>query len=429
MKFLKKLLLGESGQALPMALILLVLGGLLVVPTLSLMTTTLQANTKTTVANLGYYAADAGIEDAYWKMTQQTITPSVPSGTGQWYTLTSQPNGMTVTLANAKAPAVNGSDTTYFISSTAAQGGQTAYVIVVQITRTVSTGSPGSGSYVFGDAIIADGGSLTQVDLSGNSNVTIKSSGSGGTNQGNIYATGGISFNKATVYGNATATGDIQGVTDVGGTITKYGQQQIFTPLDLSVYKLSESEGQFHYGDWTINSGTVNVTGTNGLHITGSFTVNQGNITFTGPIHIHGNLTVNSNSTITVNGDVYVDGNITLNSNNSIQGTGNFIAGGNVTLNSNITLNESGIPLIASATGNITANSNINLTANLYAPNGSITMNSNDVVNGALFAKSISMNSNVTIIYPTDEGYQNIRGGPGTPQPSISLAMNQYSKD
>jgi hypothetical protein len=56
----------ESGQVLPMALILMLLGGLVVVPTLSLATTNLKATTAVDQHTHELYAADAGIEDALW---------------------------------------------------------------------------------------------------------------------------------------------------------------------------------------------------------------------------------------------------------------------------------------------------------------------------------------------------------------------------
>ena len=66
MKLLRKILHGEGGQALPMALILLLFGGFLVVPTLHLITTTLNANRMVDENTLELYAADAGVEKVLW---------------------------------------------------------------------------------------------------------------------------------------------------------------------------------------------------------------------------------------------------------------------------------------------------------------------------------------------------------------------------
>lgn len=55
---------GQKGQALPVVLILLVLGGLLIVPTLSYASTSLKGHQVSEVKTKGIYAADAGIENA-----------------------------------------------------------------------------------------------------------------------------------------------------------------------------------------------------------------------------------------------------------------------------------------------------------------------------------------------------------------------------
>jgi hypothetical protein len=68
MKLLMRMLKNEAGQALPMVLILMVLGGLLVVPMLSFMTTNLNAGRVIEGKTEGIYAADAGIADALWKL-------------------------------------------------------------------------------------------------------------------------------------------------------------------------------------------------------------------------------------------------------------------------------------------------------------------------------------------------------------------------
>jgi hypothetical protein len=75
MKMLKRLLKSEAGQALPMALILLTLGGFLVVPTLSLMTTNLTAVRHIDRANLELYAADAGVEQVLWNIQYNQYDP------------------------------------------------------------------------------------------------------------------------------------------------------------------------------------------------------------------------------------------------------------------------------------------------------------------------------------------------------------------
>jgi len=66
MKLLRKILRNEAGQALPMALVLLVLGGLLVGTSVSLMHTNLKANIMVDRKTSELYAADAGVEKVLW---------------------------------------------------------------------------------------------------------------------------------------------------------------------------------------------------------------------------------------------------------------------------------------------------------------------------------------------------------------------------
>jgi len=63
-----KTIKSESGQALPIVLILLVLGGLLIAPCLSYASTNLNSGRVVEKNIYGLYAADAGIEDALWRL-------------------------------------------------------------------------------------------------------------------------------------------------------------------------------------------------------------------------------------------------------------------------------------------------------------------------------------------------------------------------
>jgi hypothetical protein len=66
MKLLKRILRKEAGQVLPMALILMVIGSLVIIPTLNFATTNLKATQEVDQRTRELYAADAGIADALW---------------------------------------------------------------------------------------------------------------------------------------------------------------------------------------------------------------------------------------------------------------------------------------------------------------------------------------------------------------------------
>ncbi len=65
-RLLKQILSSEKGQALPVVLALLVIGGLTIAPSLNYTTTSLNSGRIIGEGTKGVYAADAGIEDALW---------------------------------------------------------------------------------------------------------------------------------------------------------------------------------------------------------------------------------------------------------------------------------------------------------------------------------------------------------------------------
>jgi hypothetical protein len=71
MKGLTKILRRQGGQALPMALVLLTIGAMVIVPTLILTRTNLNATKIVDQHTRELYAADAGIEDALWHLQSE----------------------------------------------------------------------------------------------------------------------------------------------------------------------------------------------------------------------------------------------------------------------------------------------------------------------------------------------------------------------
>ena len=67
-KWLPKIKKGESGQAIILALIMLALGSMFLIPSFSLASTTVKTGQMVEENMKGVYAADAGIEDALWKL-------------------------------------------------------------------------------------------------------------------------------------------------------------------------------------------------------------------------------------------------------------------------------------------------------------------------------------------------------------------------
>ena len=95
----KRLIRDEKGQALVMVLILLLIGGLISGPLLSYMGTGLNTGEVYERRTVELYAADAGVEDAVWKIQNKDgYLPCSPS---------SPPRNYTITDVNGKSVAVN----------------------------------------------------------------------------------------------------------------------------------------------------------------------------------------------------------------------------------------------------------------------------------------------------------------------------------
>ena len=75
-RLLKQLISNEKGQALPIVLALLVLGGLTIAPSLNYAATTINHGRVIDRCVNGIYAADAGVEYALWCLTDSTSPPA-----------------------------------------------------------------------------------------------------------------------------------------------------------------------------------------------------------------------------------------------------------------------------------------------------------------------------------------------------------------
>ncbi len=122
MKWLSEVKRGESGQVLPVVLIMMALGGLLIVPSLDYVSTSLNAGEIVEEKVEGLYAAEAGVEDALWKLKygEELTFPYSYQLTGI--------NGMSVSVVIDETTTVVGRE----IGST---GGDADYL---DVTRTVT---------------------------------------------------------------------------------------------------------------------------------------------------------------------------------------------------------------------------------------------------------------------------------------------------
>ena len=167
-QMLSKFIKGQKGQALPIVLVLLVLGGLVIVPTLRYASTSLKGHEVVERKGDELYAADSGIDYALFKMSNRETTID-----------DYQLNGKTVS--------VNITDMgggSYLITSTATTSSSGS-------NTTIHTGVSSSGSfaYLFDNAITGNGDIILQPGTS--------------------------------VVGNVTASGTVYGEENVSGNVTE----------------------------------------------------------------------------------------------------------------------------------------------------------------------------------------------------------------
>jgi hypothetical protein len=223
----------EAGQALPITLILLALGGLLIVPMLSFMTTNLKTNIQVENKTEGIYAADAGIQDALWKLGNG-IEP-FPEGV-ESYEL--QENGSPVlindmTVMVERVP-YGDDESLYTIKSTARLNGDIKAVIIAQAI------SGADYSWLFKHAL----NSLNDVNIQ-----------PGNVIYGGVMAGGEVTGDQsAVVTGNITQHADVK-MPSVA-TLTNLYRSQVDSEEEAPDGWYSEDPDTAWTGNYNVSGGT-----------------------------------------------------------------------------------------------------------------------------------------------------------------------------
>ncbi|MBI2848996.1 MAG: hypothetical protein HYX88_02580 [Chloroflexi bacterium] len=100
----KGLARSQEGQILAIALIAMIFGAIVIAPFLQLGIASLESSARTGGNLQAYYAAEAGVEDAIWKVRYGDVSAAglVGPGDSTSYTLTQPINGYTVTVSVAR---------------------------------------------------------------------------------------------------------------------------------------------------------------------------------------------------------------------------------------------------------------------------------------------------------------------------------------
>ena len=341
----------QRGQGvLAVVLVLVILAALILGPLLGFMGTGLKEGQMHESKAQELYAADSGVEDAlnwliqgkptgqYWGWDWNETT-----GEGQKY-FPDPINDRTVNVFVEKVASKN-----YKITSTATSddGGGTTVESYVRFT-----------GVMFGAAVTVTNGDLyiedTYID-------------------GDVLVSGDFSSEDSTVTGIASENQTIE-----------------FTPLNPEPYKDEALNGTVLEGDQLIDEDTSWDT----------------------PVYIEGDLKIEAGVTLTLNGTVWVEGSIgglsmfvegLPDNHTSINGTGNLIAEqGNIRIEY-LRIETTNMPLLWAVHGDIErVETNQYMKVILYAPEGNIEIETTDVLYGVVFAETVDLMENCSVVYPTE---------------------------
>lgn len=253
-----------------------------------------------------YYVAEAGVEDALWRIQTNDAACGTPKCSDAL-----QAGTLNYTYTATNAPQSGQSFTITMVSTSGQPAGNVTVTSVGKVTdgfvtaqrKVVITAYQGPPNSAIGTSALLSGGGLSVHD--GNSKLIVTS--------GDLYAASGISLSKTTVTmsggnlltqgsyssSNATLTGD--GSIQASNYLPK--PSAIAVPgFDFTYYK---THNNAYYNESTSNTFENAVSG--------------GQTTFNGPVtYIDGNINFNSwakNQHITVTGMLIINGSVAFNGN------------------------------------------------------------------------------------------------------------------
>jgi len=265
----KRLARDEKGAALVMVLILLLISGLIIGPLLSYMGTGLITGEVYEMRTDELYAADAGVEDAIWKI--QNSDGYLPCSPG------SDPRNYNITDGDGGVAEVN--DKSVEVTITCEYSDESG--LTYRILSTATGDGSGTTIEAYLDVLYMDLSSFLDNAIVSDNSITI--------------------YNGVDVTGNVTSGGSVTfpggGPEDVDGTVTEGAELDWPSSAALSAYYLNQVGDGVHYDEDTL----IDLEGNSwpsGL----------------GPLYIDGTLTIKNSiktdppPTLTLTGTVYITG-------------------------------------------------------------------------------------------------------------------------
>jgi hypothetical protein len=346
-KSVRRVIRDEKGAALALVLVLLVVGGLILTPLLGLMTTGLISGQVYEKKTAELYAADAGVEDAIWRIQTNNIT-FVNNCSEPWLLTVNDKSVQVIVYRKDVDPTPCGQNFTYQVLSTAVTddvGGTAAMGGSTTIDAQLSV------SYLY-----MDFSPLLDYAIVSNSTIGIQQ-------EQKPHVVGDVWLpEKAGLDGGEAITGIVYDSSSINVTwpgaaqlSTYYLQDVVGAPDPGKGYSIdgqAKTEGPWHRKG---NLAVDNIGGSATLALAGTVYV-DGNLNFEQP--------GGSSYTVELNGQtIFVGGNITFPSNHvSISGSGCIIAVGNVDFQPGMASDGDDFVLVMSVTGAVT-----------FQPNGEFT--------------------------------------------------------
>lgn len=349
MKLMTRMLGKSSGHVLPMALVLLFMGGLFVAPVLVLMTTSLKANMMAEENTSELYAADAGVEYGLWWIKDdvennqglglpaegEELSPSLPQTTI---------NDVSVDVTVSREADEEG----YWVTSAAGNTTIQSYVELL----------PGENLGIFSCGL------ASETDITFGKTCTVT---------GDIYYGG--SFIHPTDFTH------VEGDEICGGwewPVEEQVQEFAETYIDEA------SAGGTWEGDYAIGIGD-GVT-----------------VTELGPLYINGNLSIQRDNIIDLQGTIYVNGWIDVDMDSEFTGSGSIVAVGDIWLAKLSSYGTEGSCVIMSVTGDITFKKEATVEALIFAPEGKVDFCKGADVTGGIIASEVEAGKEGTFVFDAE---------------------------
>ena len=333
---LKGLIREEAGAALVLTLVLLVVGGLILAPLMGHVGTGHLAGQVHEKRMDELYAADAGVEDAIWRIvSNDSGLPHDPCRDKPWshnYTI----DGIDDSGINGKKVEVRVDYLTeerYMVTSVANPNGTSSTTVQALIQAEVFD--------LFAGALVSSGD---------------------------------ITFHK-----DCKVTGDVYYVGSITGDYERDRE-----PLKISADVFPTKEADYAIAEEFKSQAQLGSTHHGSLDIDAN-----GDL---GPLYITGDLDITEqNIVVNLTGTIYVEGEIRASKEYTIRGSGSIVAVGDIYLSKLADYGIDGDTVIMSLEGDITFKKEADIEAFVYAPTGKIEFDKDATVIGSVVGSEIDI--------------------------------------